>query len=285
VYATDGEGRQERAVSAVNADWLAEVTLAAPERITYLGEGGVEIDGWVLKPPGFRPGVRYPLILEIHGGPHAMYGSTYFHELQVLAARGYVVLYANPRGSTGRGQEFVAAAMGDWGGVDYRDLMAGVDHVLSLGYVDEHRLGVTGGSYGGYMTNWIIGQTDRFKAAVTQRSTCNRYNLLGTSDLVWSYGPWEFRGYPWDEPEFHLERSPISYVRRMRTPLLILHSEQDYRCPIEQAEQLFVALKLLGREVEFVRFPNESHELSRAGRPDHRVERLRRIVDWFGQHL
>jgi len=285
VYVTAADGSDEREVSQANADFLAEVEVVPAERITYPAEGGVEIGGWLLKPPGFDPSVRYPLILQIHGGPHAMYGSAFFHEMQVLAARGYVVLMTNPRGSTGYGQKFVSAAMGDWGGIDYRDVMAGVDYVVAQGYIDEQRLGVTGGSYGGYLTNWIVTQTDRFKAAVTQRSTCNRLNLFGTSDIGWSYTPWEFRGSAYDNPSFYLERSPITYVKNVTTPILILHSEQDLRCPIEQAEQWFAALRYLGKEAVFVRFPEESHGLSRSGRPDRRIERLQWIVDWFAEHL
>ncbi|MDI3340033.1 MAG: S9 family peptidase [Sphaerobacter sp.] len=285
VFVAEADGSGEREVSHANDALLAEVTVVPAERISYPAEGGVEVGGWLLKPPGFDPSRRYPLILQIHGGPHGMYGSVFFHEMQVLAARGYVVLMTNPRGSTGYGQAFVSAAMGDWGGIDYRDIMAGVDYVLGLGFIDEQRLGVTGGSYGGYMTNWIVTQTDRFKAAVTQRSTCNRFSLFGTSDIAWSYSPWEFGGTPFDNPTLYLERSPITHVKNVTTPILILHSEQDLRCPIEQAEQWFAALRYLGKEAVFVRFPEESHGLSRSGRPDRRVERLRWIVDWFAEHL
>jgi len=195
------------------------------------------------------------------------------------------VLFTNPRGSTGYGQTFVTVAMGDWGGADYRDVMAGADYLARTDYVDGERMGVTGGSYGGYMTNWIIGQTTRFKAAVTQRSTCNRMSLYGTSDLNFSYNDWEYRGTPYDNPAFYLERSPLTYVKNIETPLLILHSEEDLRCPISQGEELFVALKKLGKQVEFVRFPDESHGLSRAGKPSHRVERLERLCGWFDARL
>ncbi|MGA7668893.1 MAG: S9 family peptidase, partial [Nitrolancea sp.] len=240
---------------------------------------------WLLPSPDFDESKKYPLILEIHGGPHAMYGNTFYHELQVYAAGGYLVLYCNPRGSTGAGQQFVNAAAGDWGGCDYRDLMDVVDHVSKFRYVDTSRMGVTGGSYGGYMTNWIITQTDRFKAAVTQRSTVNRHNLYGTSDLVWSYASWEFGGSAYERPDFYLERSPLTYIKNVSAPVLIMHSENDFRCPVEQSEQLFVALKLHGKTTEYIRFPNESHGLSRTGRPDHRVERLDRAAEWFDRYL
>jgi dipeptidyl aminopeptidase/acylaminoacyl peptidase len=282
VRRTDGAEQQ---LSRVNAALLDELDLPATEEVRFTSDPNVEVHGWLLKPPGFNPNVKYPAIVQIHGGPHGMYGSGFFHEMQVLAARGYVVLFTNPRGSTGYGQAFVADAQGDWGGADYRDVMAGVPFLESLSYVDPQRLGVTGGSYGGYMVNWIIGQTPRFTAAVTQRSTCNRMSLYGTSDLNYSYNDWEYRGSPYDNPAFYLERSPLTYVKNVTTPLLILHSEQDLRCPISQGEELFVALKKLGKDVELVRFPDESHNLSRSGKPSHRVERLERLCGWFDTHV
>ena len=285
VFTCAADDTNLRQVSHANDELLADVAVSDPERFVVTTDDGDQLDNWLMKPPGFDPSQRYPLILEIHGGPHGMYGDTFYHELQVLAAKGYLVLYSNPRGSTGAGQEFVNAAAGDWGGVDYRDLMTVVDQVVQRDYVDTNRLGVTGGSYGGYMTNWIITQTNRFKAAITMRSTCNRHNLFGTSDMVWSYASWEFGGSAYDRPEFYLERSPLTYIKNVTTPVLIMHSENDYRCPIEQGEQLFVALKLHRKEVEFIRFPNESHGLSRTGRPDRRVERLERMVGWFDNHL
>ncbi|HET7037291.1 MAG TPA: S9 family peptidase [Thermomicrobiaceae bacterium] len=286
VFTCDADGGDERQLSVANAAWLDEAAASAGERFTVTTADGAELDAWLLRPPDFDASKRYPMVLEIHGGPHGMYGSGFFHEMQLLAARGYVVLFSNPRGSTGAGQEFVAAAMGDWGGVDYRDLMAVVDAALEREpAIDPARLGVTGGSYGGYMTNWIVTQTERFKAAVTMRSTVNRHNLVGTSDLVWSYAESEFGGNVYEQPELYHARSPLSYIRNVNTPLLIMHSENDYRCPIEQAEQLFTALRLQGKEAEFVRFPNESHGLSRGGRPDHRVERLERMLGWFDRYL
>jgi len=280
-------GASERRVTALNQELLAQRTLSRPKRITFQGAQGREIEGWLLYPVGYDPasGAKVPLILEIHGGPHAAYGWSFFHEFQVLAARGYAVLFTNPHGSQGYGQDFVAATHHDWGGKDYEDVMKAVDHVLATEPIDAQRLGVTGGSYGGYLTNWIIGHTDRFRAAVTQRSTCNRYSQWGTSDVGYFHGRFEFDGNPWDNPEHYLERSPISYVKNIRTPLLIIHSENDLRCPLEQAEQFYTALKWLKKEVQMVIFPNESHGLSRSGQPRHRVERLRRIVDWFDRYL
>lgn len=278
----DGEERQ---LSHHNDTLMAGIDLGEVIDVAFDSDPGVEIHGWLLHPPGFNPNVKYPAIVQIHGGPHGMYGVGFFHEMHVLAARGYVVLYTNPRGSTGYGQNFVSASMNDWGGADYRDVMAGVPFLESLGYVDMTRLGVTGGSYGGYMTNWIIGQTHQFKAAVTMRSTCNRLSLYGTSDFNMMYNDWEYAGTPYDNAEFYIERSPLTYVKNVTTPVLILHSENDLRCPITQGEEFFVALKKLGKDVEFVRFPDESHGLSRAGQPVHRIERLERLTGWFDANM
>ena len=272
-------------LTSVNKEYLESVSVSLPEHVEFTASNGVSVEGWILKPYGFEQGKRYPLVLEIHGGPHVAYGYSFMHEFQVLASLGYCVLYTNPQGSQGYGQVFNAATHHDWGGQDYRDLMGAVDYAITLDYVDEQRLGVTGGSYGGYMTNWMIGHTDRFKAAVTQRSTSNRYSMFGTSDVGFFNGEFEFNGNPWDNPQHYLERSPITYVRNVNTPLLLIHSEQDYRCPVEQGEQFYTALKWLGKEAVFVRFPDENHELSRTGKPRHRVERLQHLTGWFTKHI
>lgn len=265
--------------------WLAGRAVVEPAEFTVSGPDGDEVHGWLMKPAGFTAGTKYPLVVEIHGGPHSAYGYAFFHEFQVLCGNGFGVLFVNPPGSSGYGQEFVTATRHDWGGRDFRALMAAVDRAVALDWVDETRLGVTGGSFGGYMTNWIIGQTDRFKAAVTQRSTCNRYSQFGTSDIGYFQGEFEFRGNPWDDPGFYLSRSPITHVNRVSTPLLFIHSENDLRCPIGQAEEFYTALRWLGKEAVFARFPDEHHELSRSGQPVHRVRRLELIADWFVTHL
>lgn len=278
-------GSNERRLTAVNEPLLSQVLLSQPEEIHFSAPDGWPLHGWIMKPADFHPGEKYPLILEIHGGPHAMYSNSFFLEFQLLAANGYVVLYTNPRGSQGYGQEFVRAVQGDYGGKDFADLMAAVDYALSLGFVDSERLGVTGGSYGGFMTNWVVGHTNRFKAAVTQRSISNWISFYGTSDIGYYFTEWEIEGQPWADPAKLLAHSPLSYVDQIKTPLLILHSEKDYRCPIEQAEQLFVALKRLKRETQLVRFPESNHDLSRNGKPVLRVERLNRILGWFKRFL
>ncbi|HET8587890.1 MAG TPA: S9 family peptidase, partial [Candidatus Limnocylindria bacterium] len=228
---------------------------------------------------------KHPLIVQIHGGPHAMYGHAMFHEMQLLAARGYAVALGNPRGSVGYGEEFAATTCGRWGESDMPDVMAMLDAALALGWVDEDRLGVTGGSYGGYLTNWIVGHTDRFRAAVTQRCVANFHSFFGTSDIGYDFGEHEFGGVPWADSAKLLTYSPISYADKITTPLLIIHAEQDLRCPIEQAEQMFTALRYLDREVEFVRIPEENHDLSRNGTPSRRLARLHHLTGWFEQHM
>lgn len=268
----------------VNQSLFREVTLSQPKEIRYRSFDGKVIQGWIMRPINCKIGRKYPAIVEIHGGPRAQYGNVFFHEFQCLSAKGYVVFYTNPRGSQGCGEAFAGAIVKDWGNLDYKDIMSGVDWLEKQALVDKNRLGVTGGSYGGYMTNWIIGHTNRFKAAVTQRSVTNLVSFFGSSDFGYEDHR-EFGGHPWERFQEFVRMSPITYVKNIRTPLLISHSEQDLRCPIEQAEQLFAALKVLGRKVEFIRFPEEPHGLSRCGRPDRRVERLHRIIGWFEKYL
>ena len=265
---------------------LGSLTLSRPERFQCDSLDGFVVEGWVMRPASAAAGTRCPAVLKIHGGPHAAYGNAFFHEFHLLAAEGYGVIYMNPRGSQGYGQAFTAATRHDWGGKDYADLMTGLDHALAAHpWIDPTGLAVSGGSYGGFMTNWVVGHTRRFRAAVTDRSISNAYSQWGTSDLAYMKGFWEYPGEPWEYPQFYLERSPITYVREIRTPLLIIHSENDFRCPMEQAEQLFVALKKQGTPTMLVRFPNESHDLSRSGQPRHRMERLRHMLTWFRTHL
>lgn len=282
---TTTPGGELKQVTSFNEPFFSELNLGTLEYMPYIGAQGWPIDGWILKPPDFDPAKKYPLILQIHGGPHTEYGYGFFHEMQVQAANGYVVLFTNPRGSTGYGRDFSIAVRGAWGDVDSLDIMAGVDAAIAKGYIDENRLGVTGGSYGGFMTNWLIGHFDRFKAAVTDRCVSNLASMFGASDFGWGFGEDDFEAVPWDDLDKLMAHSPITYVKNMHTPLLIIHSEQDLRCGIEQSEQLFTALKFLGREVLFVRFEGQSHGLSRGGHPRSRLERLRHGLKWFEQHL
>ncbi len=271
-------------VSNCNQEVLQSQEFSTPEAFTYSGQDGLEIQGWLLKPEGYEEGKKYPMILEIHGGPHMMYGNSFMHEFQLLAAKGYVVVYTNPRGSHGYGQDFVNGCRGDYGGGDYQDLMAGVDAVIErYSFSDKERLFVTGGSYGGFMTNWIVGKTDRFKAAVTQRSISNWQSFYGVSDIGYFFTKWEVGSDLDENPDKLWHHSPLKYVDQIQTPLLILHSENDYRCPIEQSEQLYIALKHRGKETMFVRFPDSDHNLSRSGHPELRVQRLKHLVNWFNQ--
>ncbi len=256
-----------------------------PEYVPFTGADGWSMDGWVLKPPDFDPSRKYPLVVEIHGGPNTQYGYGFMHEMHMLAAQGYVILFTNPRGSLGYGRDFALAVRGAWAEKDSLDILAGVDAILQQGYIDERRVGVIGGSYGGFMTAWLIGHTDRFKAAVADRPVINRASFFGSSDIGIEFADDDLEAVPWDDLPRYMRSSPIAYVKNMHAPLLIIHSENDMRCNIEQSEQLFAALKYLGREVLFVRFEGQSHGLSRSGHPHSRLERLRHIRDWFAEHL
>ena len=277
---------ERRRLTEANGALFAEVALSVPESFEYAGAEGWSIQGWLMPPHGLQAGDKRPLVVEIHGGPHAAYGNNFLFEFQLLAAQGWGVLFTNPRGSTSYGEHFTMASNDDWGGNDYRDVMLGLDAALARApWADPERLGVLGGSYGGYLTNWIVTQTPRFKAAVTMRSICNMVSKWGTSDIGYHGNDLQWGGPPWENFQFYVDRSPLTHVKNVTTPLLIIHSERDLRCPIEQGEQFFTALKYLRRTVEFVRFPDEGHELSRSGQPLHRLENLRRIVGWLAKYL
>ncbi len=282
------DGRQ---VTDVGAVFQAEVTLVGPEPFVAIAPDGVEVPAWIIRPPGFDPDQQYPAVLNIHGGPFTQYGDKFFDEFQVEAGAGYVVLYANPRGSSGYSEDWGRAIRGPveggpgWGSVDYDDLMAVTDEAIKrFAFIDPERIAVTGGSYGGYMTSWIIGHTDRFRCAISERAVNEMVSEDGSSDFAGF-----FRGYvganPWEAPEAYRRISPLTYAEQITTPTLILHSEDDLRCPINQGEQLFTVLRALRREVEFVRFPGESHELTRSGSPTHRVQRFELVLDWLDRYL
>jgi dipeptidyl aminopeptidase/acylaminoacyl peptidase len=265
--------------------WLRDRYIAQPEHHQFTAPDGWQLEGWVLKPASFDANRLHPIVMEIHGGPHGQYGWAFFHELQILAGMGYVVFYANPRGSDGYGERFRREVVRDWGGKDYVDLMSSLDQLIErTGYIDTDRMGVGGGSYGGYMTNWILGQTDRFSAAVSMRSISNLVSEYSQHDII-LWGALELGPPPYPDLDELWRRSPIRYVQNFRTPLLLTCGEMDLRCAISQSEELFGAMRLLGKTVELVRFPEESHDLSRNGRPDRRVERLRRIAGWYERFL
>ncbi|HVB08843.1 MAG TPA: S9 family peptidase [Bacillota bacterium] len=279
-------GGDPRPLTSFNADVLSTMELSAPEHVAYESFDGQMIDAWVLRPLHAEAGRRYPLILEVHGGPHAAYGHGIFHEFQIFAALGYGVLYTNPRGSIGYGEAFTQACVDDWGGGDYKDVMAAADMACSWDWVDPERLGITGGSYGGFMTNWVIGHTTRFAAAVTLRSVVNFFTKYGVADNGWMHNSRELGGADlWADEEKVFYHSPLRYVRNVKTPTLVIHSDEDYRCPLPEGEQLYVALRRLGVPTAFVRFTGENHELSRGGKPANRLERLRQMAAWFDRHL
>jgi len=282
LFMIDAKPRQ---ITHVNQEVLSGVQQSDPEEIWYKSFDGKNIQGWILKPPNFDSGKKYPLILEIHGGPHAAYGNVYTHEFQWMAAKGYVVLFTNPRGSTSYGQEFGNIIQYHYPGDDYKDLMAGVDELLKRGYVDANRMGVTGGSGGGLLTDWTITQTQRFKAAVAQRDIADWYGFWFTADF-WLAKPTWFRKAPWEDPQDFAARSPITHVANVTTPTMFVLGDQDYRTPpADGGEMMFRALKYRRIPTVMVRFPRENHELSRSGEPKHRVERLQHIVGWMDQWL
>jgi dipeptidyl aminopeptidase/acylaminoacyl peptidase len=276
------EGGESTRLTALNT-WLLDHHLSTPEEYWYDGVDDAKVHAWVLKPPGFNESRKYPTILYVHC---SMFSWDFNHEFQCLANAGFVVAYFNQRGTTaGYGQAWTRASEGDQGGADYEEILLGLDDLLGRGYVDAARLGVTGGSCGGFMTNWIVGHTDRFAAAVTQRSISNQISFFGTSDIGPECTERETGFNAWTNLEETWKQSPLAYAENVNTPLLIIHSDQDYRCPVEQAEELFAALRWMGREVELVIFQGENHGLSRGGRPGNRIERIRRISGWFEKHL
>ena len=276
-------------LTEMNKSLLKKLTINPPEEFWFTASDGGKVHGWIIKPHRYEEGKKYPAAIEIHGGSHGSYGLRFGsteHEFQTIASHGIAVIYTNPRGSTSYGEEHARAVCGAWGERDYIDIMEAVDHVVKkYKFIDKNKLGVLGGSYGGYLTNWIVGQTNRFKAAVTQRSISNWHSMMGTSDIGWRDHEVSYGKHPWEYPDEILKHSPISYLGNVKTPLLIIHSENDFRCPIEQGEQMYVGLKAQGKTTMMVRFPKESHGLGSRGKPKHRLERLRHIVRWLDHYL
>jgi dipeptidyl aminopeptidase/acylaminoacyl peptidase len=284
LFSIAGNGTQTR-ITDFNQKLWSQLNLTAPEEINYKSFDGKPIQGWIQKPPDFDPQKKYPLILDIHGGPHAAYGWVFDDEFQWMAAKGYVVFYPNPRGSTSYGQEFGNIIQYHYPGDDYRDLMAGVDELLKRGYLDPKKLGVTGGSGGGVLTDWTITHTDRFAAAVSQRDISNWASWWYTADFTLFQPNW-FKAPPFEDPQDYSNRSAITFVKNIHTPVLFVLGESDYRTPQDSGgEQLFRALKYMKRPTAMVVFPRETHELSRSGEPWHRIERLDYIVGWFDKWM
>jgi dipeptidyl aminopeptidase/acylaminoacyl peptidase len=281
----------ERRLTEVGAPFAAGREIVAPERFTAVSADGTEVEAWVIRPAGFEEGRKYPALLNVHGGPFTQYGNKFFDEFQVYAGAGYAVVYCNPRGSSGYSEAWGRAIRGPveggpgWGTVDYDDVMAATDEAIKrFEFIDPDRLGVMGGSYGGYMTSWVVGHTDRFRCGISERAVNDVRSEGGASDIgMW----WKAvtGAHYWEEPEAMLRMSPATYAKDINTPLLILHSDKDFRCPVGQGEDLFVRLRSMKKEVEFVRFPEEGHELSRSGSPVHRVMRFEVILEWLGRYL
>ncbi len=281
VFAVAADG--ERRLTTVNDALLSSRTLAAPEEVWFESEAG-PVQGWLVLPPeGARDGrERFPLVVEIHGGPHAMWSTsgTMWHEFQTLAARGYAVFWCNPRGSLGYGEAFTTAIQRDWGVTTARDVLAGVDAVCERDEVDDSHVFLTGGSFGGYMTAWLVGHDDRFRAAVAQRGVYDLTSFYGSSD-AFKLVEWDFETTPSDDAAFLWEQSPASVAHEVMTPTLVLHATEDFRVPVNNGELLYVLLKKAGVDTRLVRYPREGHELSRSGEPGHVVDRLERIARWF----
>lgn len=292
--ATAPPSEEERKHTDLSAAFVSHVKLVDPVPYSARSRDGTEVPCWAMPPVDAEPGHRYPTLLNVHGGPFTSYGNRFFDEFQVEVGAGFGVIYCNPRGGSGYSEAWGRAVRwpgaepdpgSGWGGVDFEDIMACVEGATGrFPWVDPDRVGIIGGSYGGYMASWAIGHTDRFKAAISERACNNLLSLEINSDIATM-----FRGSVGhshlEDPQAYLSCSPITFVNEMKTPVLILHSEEDYRCPINQADELFVALRLLGREPEMVRFPGESHELSRSGAPGHRITRFEIILDWFRKQL
>ncbi len=274
-------------LTKVNEEWMKEIDLGKVETVWFEGKAGNQVQGWIVYPPGFDPEKKYPSILEIHGGPLLQYGATFMHEFFYLAAQGYVVYYCNPRGGKGYGEDHAGAIINRWGTADYEDVMSFADLMAEKAFIDTERMGITGGSYGGYLTCWTVGHTHRFKAAVTQRCVSNLVSMWGSSDMNWKcqHLVGTSGAAPFQDLEHYWNMSPMKYVANVKTPTLVIHSEKDYRCALEQGEQFFIALKKLRVDTELVIFPDESHGLSRGGRMDRRVARLEHIKRWFDKYL
>jgi len=285
IFVADGDGSNERPLTRINTLLFRKLDLTPVEEVWFKGSDDNDLQGWIVKPPNFDPAQKYPAIMQIHGGPWLQYGHGLMHEMHFLAAQGYVVFYANPRGGQGYGEAHSSAIADNWGDKDYQDLMCWADYMAAQPYIDPERMGVAGGSYGGYMTCWIIGHTPRFKAAVAMRVVSNLISMWGSSDFNYAFQN-SFGGQPpWENIENFWRQSPMKYIGNAVTPTLIIHSEQDLRCQLEQGQQVYTALKYMGVPSEFVIFPEESHGLSRGGRTDRRIARLNHILRWFNAYL
>ena len=276
-----GLAGEEKQLTSVNVEYFKDTGVYPTEAFTYQSIDGLEIQGWLVRPEGDGP---HPLVLDIHGGPHGAYGFAFHHKYQSFAARGYAVLYTNPRGSQSYGTEFARACIRDWGGLDYQDIMVAVDLMIERKVADPSRLFVTGYSYGGFMTNWIITHSARFRAAVAGGCVSNLYSFFGSSDIGPHFMMEEIGGPHWETLEPLMKHSPLSHVAAVTTPTLFLHGERDDRCPIDQSEQMYVALKVMGKTTQLVRYPGSSHLFILTGKPSYRIDYIKRSLDWFDKY-
>ncbi len=289
LYTTDINGKNEKRISSFNYDWVSKKQLSLPEKRTFKNEKGLTVEYWIMKPTNYVAGKKYPTILNIHGGPSAMWGpgeSSMWHEFQYYAAKGYAIVYGNPRGSGGYGEEFLRANVNDWGAGPTSDVLTSVDLAAKEGFIDTARLAVTGGSYAGYLVAWIISHDQRFKAACAQRGVYDLGTFFGEGN-AWRLVPNYFGGYPWEEktrPTLFRE-SPINYVDKIHTPFIIFHGENDLRTGVIQSEMLYKSLKVLGRTVEYVRHPGGTHELTRTGNNRQRVDQMLRTIEFFDRFI
>jgi len=276
-------------LTSLNVEWLASKSIVKPSKHSFTNSKGQKVDYWVMKPTDYQAGKKYPLVLEIHGGPSAMWGTgeaSMWHEFQYYAAKGMGIVYANPRGSGGYGTDFLAANIKDWGAGPTADVMKALDLTIAEGWADTTQLGVTGGSYAGYLVSWIVGHTNRFKVACAQRGVYELSTFMGEGN-AWRLVPNYFGGYPWEKAtKAILDReSPYTYVQNIKTPLLIFHGENDLRTGVIQSEMLYKSLKVLGREVEYVRHPGATHELTRSGNNRQRIDQMLRTFEFFARYL
>lgn len=286
LYTCRGDGGEERRLTAINDDLLGVLAIQQPAWHPFTSfDGRFQVDAWQLRPVGYEEGKAYPLVQIIHGGPHSIFGHTFFFDMQAWANQGWHVLFINPRASQGYGEEFATANIGDWGGADWREQEQALDEAIARGGVAADRLAVTGLSYGGYMTNWIIGQTDRYCVAASENGICNLISFHTTSDIGWFWTEGEWGKPVWENLDFYLAHSPISHVTRIKTPTLLLQTETDYRCPIEQGEQFYTALRARGVPCEMIRFPGDSHTMLSQGKPASRLARREHTLRWFRQYL
>ena len=286
VFSSAADGSDERQISDVNGEFLSGVAISQPQHFTFTShEGGYEVDAWLVRPRNYDAAQQYPLVQIIHGGPHSIFGHTFFFDMQLWASQGYNVLFINPRASQGYGEAFATANLGDWGGGDWQEQEEALNLAIAMGGVDPERLAVTGLSYGGFMTNWIIGQTTRYRAAISENGISNLISFFTVSDIGWYWLEKEMEKPVWENLDWYTQHSPLAYVPQMQTPLLLLQAEADYRCPIEQGEQLYTALRARDVPTKMVRFPGDAHTLLSVGQPRNRLVRREESLRWLKTYL